>query len=179
MAWKKISKQTLFTHPRITLEEDIVELPNGVQVPYLLFKNNNDSACIICVKGDQVLLQQEYSYPPNEVLYQFPGGKVEPGEPPVDGVIRELAEETGLQPGHVDELGWFYVDNRRTSARMYVYLASDCSEVQKKGGDIEEETTEQWAAISDVDAMIQGGKIVNYSILAAWSLFKAHASSRP
>ena len=41
--------------------------------------------------------------PPNAGLWSPPGGKLEPGETPVDGALRELAEETGLV-GHVPRL---------------------------------------------------------------------------
>lgn len=177
MAWKTISSKTIFTHPRITLIEDNVELPDGQQVPYLVFEKRGDSACIICTQGDKVLLQQEYSYPPNEVLYQFPGGKVEANETAAEGAIRELAEEAGLHPKQIVELGWFYTDNRRTSARMYVYLASDCIGVKKEGGDKEENITDHWTPILEVDTMIRNGQIVNYSLLAAWSIFTSRSST--
>jgi|SRR3989344_913795 len=179
MAWKKINSKTIFTHPRITLIEDTVELPNGRQVPYLTFEKRGDSACVICVKGDEVLLQQEYSYPPNEILYQFPGGKIEANETAAEGAIRELAEEAGLRPKQIAELGWFYIDNRRTSARMYVYVAEDCDVVKKTGGDIEEDIASHWIPLSKIDEMIKAGKIVNYSLLAAWSLLKARGSTTP
>lgn len=177
MSWKKVSSKTLYTHPRITLIEDTVELPNGERVPYLTFGTRADSVCIICMSGDKILLQKEYSYPPNKVLYQFPGGKVEAGENTVQGAVRELTEEAGLNPKSITEIGWFYMDNRRTSARMFVYLARNCEKIKKTGGDIEEEITSHWTSINKINEMIKNGEIVNYSLLAAWSLFKAKGSS--
>lgn len=173
MSWKKLSSKTLFVHPRITLVEDSVILPAGQEVTYLTFGEMPDSACVICLKDDMVLLQKEYSYPPNEELYQFPGGKVEPNETTAEGALRELAEEAGLKPGAIEKIGWFYVDNRRTDARQHVYVARDCSDTPKVGGDQEEHITSHWVPISRVDAMIKDGSIVNYSLLAAWSIFKA------
>jgi mutator protein MutT len=35
----------------------------------------------------------------------FPGGKIEPGETPVETALRETAEEIGLDSGHVEPLG--------------------------------------------------------------------------
>lgn len=176
MSWKKISSKVVYKHPRITLIEDTVELPSGDQVEYLTFEARGDSACVICTDGDMVLVQQEYSYPPNESLYQFPGGKIEANETATQGAIRELAEESGLKPGDITEIGWFYMDNRRTSARMHVYLASDCKLIEKIGGDKEEDIKSFWLTISDVDDKIKNGEIVNYSMLAAWSLLKAKSS---
>lgn len=38
-------------------------------------------------------------------LWEFPGGKVEPGESAVAAVVREVSEETGLAVEAVDDLG--------------------------------------------------------------------------
>lgn len=175
--WKKLASKVVFEHPRMTLIEDTVELPNGVQVPYLKFAKKNDSATVLCVSGDKILLQKEYSYPTGEVLYQFPGGKTEQGETPLQAASRELAEEAGLKPGEMAELGWYYVDNRRTSAKMYVFLATGCEEVIAKGGDIEEEITSHWTPLDAIEGMIRSGEIVNYSVLAAWSMYVSSLSN--
>ena len=125
--WKKISSKIVFKHPRLSLIEDIVELPSGDLVPYLKFDKKNDSATVICTRNNKVLLQKEYSYPPNEVLYQFPGGKIEEGESAEIAATRELAEEAGIAAKTLKLLGCLYVYNRRSDAKMYVYLATTLS----------------------------------------------------
>jgi 8-oxo-dGTP diphosphatase len=46
-------------------------------------------------RGDQLLLLRRRKQP-NLGLWSPPGGKVEPGETPLDSALRETAEETGL-----------------------------------------------------------------------------------
>jgi ADP-ribose pyrophosphatase len=77
------------------LAEDDVELPTGKTIKYLhqIYKGDG-GVIIICIKHSQVLLQREYSYPVDEILYQFPGGRIEKGESYEDAAQRELAEES-------------------------------------------------------------------------------------
>ncbi|HEV2866119.1 MAG TPA: (deoxy)nucleoside triphosphate pyrophosphohydrolase [Allosphingosinicella sp.] len=53
--------------------------------------------------GDgRVLLQQRAPGRPMAGLWEFPGGKVEPGETPEAALVRELAEELGVRVGQPD-----------------------------------------------------------------------------
>lgn len=171
--WKKISSRIVFNHPRMKLAEDSVELPDGTVVPYLRDADTNrHSVTLVCIDGDKVLVQKEYSYPPNQVLYQFPGGKVEQPEKIIAAGKRELIEESGLSPRHLQELGWYYVDNRRSNAKMHVLLAKNFAKREKRGGDAEEDIKSEWVTIADLEKMISDGEIVNYSMLAAWTMFR-------
>lgn len=171
--WKRLARKEIFKHPRITLLEDEVELPDGKVVDYLTFAHTHDSVTIIALDGDNVLLSREYSYPMNVVLDQFPGGKLELGEDPAQAAGRELQEETGYQAGELKALGWYYVNNRRTEAKMYVFLATNLRYTKKEGGDVEEDIESTWTPISQINEKIKSGEIVNFSVLAAWALFNA------
>lgn len=51
---------------------------------------------VYCLRNDKVLLLKRKK-PPYPGYWVAPGGKVEPGEAPFAGALRELEEETGLQ----------------------------------------------------------------------------------
>ena len=171
--WKKISSKKLFTHPRITLVEDEVGLPSGKTTQYLRFENTGTGAMVIAQRNDgKILVQKEYSYPVDEKLYQFPGGGVEQGESLKVGAARELAEEGGYKANLMKELGWFYVNNRRTDSKIHTFFASDLSE-HKLPHDDEEEFESFWFTESEIDELIKNGGVTNYSLLAGWALYKA------
>ena len=54
-------------------------------------------AAAVLVDGDgRVLIAQRPEGKPLAGLWEFPGGKIEPGETPEDTIIRELHEELGV-----------------------------------------------------------------------------------
>lgn len=171
--WRKLSEKLLLKHPRISIYEDEVELPSGKRTNYLRFTNRGDAAQVIVVNDSgKILVQKEYSYPPNEWLYQFPGGKIDEHESPADGAKRELAEESQYSADLTD-IGWFYVDNRRTDSKFHVYKAVNIKPISTHIPDDEEEFEHYWFSEQEIDLLIKDGEIKNYSFLAAWALYKA------
>lgn len=54
------------------------------------------AACALVDPDGRVLLAQRPAGKPMAGLWEFPGGKVEPGERPEETLIRELKEELGI-----------------------------------------------------------------------------------
>ena len=61
----------------------------------------------LCRDGDgRILLAQRRADQPMPLKWEFPGGKVEPGEAPVDALAREIVEELGCEArvGRIDDV---------------------------------------------------------------------------
>lgn len=169
--WRMLSSRTLFEHPRLTVAEDIVELPNGKTIQYIHYPYyGHGGVIVVCRRGDSILVQQEYSYPVDEVLYQFPGGKIEAGEDVCTAAQRELAEESGIAMTGVRACGWLYADNRRTSAKLHVVYGEYAGVDRQHQPDDTEQIISEWLPIDQVAQMVAAGKITNYAMLAAWAL---------
>jgi 8-oxo-dGTP diphosphatase len=54
-------------------------------------------AAALMVRGGEVLICQRRADQPMALLWEFPGGKIEPGESPEQALARELDEELGIQ----------------------------------------------------------------------------------
>jgi ADP-ribose pyrophosphatase len=170
MKWKKLSSKKVFERPRLNVYEDEVELPSGKRTTYIHFGEMPDASMVIAVNGDgKILLQKEYSYPPDEILYQLPGGLLEKVETPIQGAARELAEEAGLK-GRLKPIGWFYSENRHRKQKLHVFIATDLSpDFAEK--DPEEMFEDYWFTPEEIGDMIRDGKINNYTVLVGWSYF--------
>ncbi|HSX27853.1 MAG TPA: NUDIX hydrolase [Candidatus Saccharimonadales bacterium] len=173
--WKKLSEETIFEHPRLTLIEDIVLLPDGTETKYLRYKRTGNVATIIAQRDDGlILLQREYSHPPAEVLYQLPGGGVPNDEDVAEGANRELMEECKLC-GDMELIGAYYSDNRRSDSKTYVFVATNLQEAHLPG-DAEEFIEYDWYSEAQIDAMIATGAMKQAYALASWMVYKGWKS---
>ena len=54
-------------------------------------------AAALIVRDGEVLIGQRRANQPMALLWEFPGGKIEPGESPQQALARELGEELGIE----------------------------------------------------------------------------------
>ena len=59
------------------------------------------------------------------MVLELPAGKLEPGEDPRDSGLRELAEETGLEPRTFLSMGCSYSSPGILAEKIHLYFAKD------------------------------------------------------
>lgn len=142
--WQKNKSKIIFKHPRLKIFEDDVILPDGSSTKYLRFAKTHNSVTVICQRNDQkILLLSEYSYPPNKWLLEFPGGLINTKEKPASGANRELMEEGKYYAHRLKLIGKYFINNRRSNAKMYVFYATDL-EPKNLPQDHEESFKPEW-----------------------------------
>lgn len=118
---KKLSSELKFEGRIVKLVHDIIELPDGRQSMREVVKHPG-GVCIACENelGELIIVQQ-FRYPFMEEILEFPAGKLEPGEDPLEAALRELSEEVGYQAEEIIPLGRFYPSVGYLTEIIYLY----------------------------------------------------------
>ena len=89
---------------------------------------------------DAIILVRQFRYPTFEKgpgwIVELPAGMVEGGEDPEHSIRRELIEEVGYEPSHLEFVGDFYVSPGGSSERLFLYYVevSEATRVASGGG---------------------------------------------
>lgn len=170
--WKRLSSRRLFNHKLIKINEDVVMLPNGKLSRQILEAPSKLGSVIMIVVNEKgkVLVQREYSYPPNTVMWQLPGGRMKKNETIKQAALRELSEETGLSAKKVSILAYYYGNNRRSNRKQHVLLCEELFESNLTADD-DEFIEIYWISAHRLHDMVKAGEFNNINLLAALNIW--------
>lgn len=95
--------------------------------------SHHGSAVIVPVFEDKtVALVRQYRHAAHKYLLEIPAGSLDENEDPEIGAIRELEEEIGVRAARVEKLTEFYVSPGFLSEKMFLFLATDLTDVGQK-----------------------------------------------
>ena len=79
----------------LQVQRDSVRLPDGKVTAREYIKHPGAVVILPLFEDGRVLLERQFRYPLNQVFIEYPAGKIDAGEDPLDCAKRELLEETG------------------------------------------------------------------------------------
>ncbi len=153
--WKILESR----HPFPKFRMDTCELPSGK--PYKAFVLEFDAwANVVAItKKNEVVLVRQYRHGVQEISLELPGGVVDAGEDPLEGVRRELLEETGYGGGTIVEVGRIYPNPAIQQNTLYCYLATDVEWVGEQHLDESEEIEVALVPLDEMIEMVQQGRL--------------------
>ncbi len=171
-----LSSSIVYEGPLFKVAKEQVREPNGC-VTHRDVIRHNGSVVILPIdaskskKDPLVILERQYRHAAGQYLWEIPAGKIEDGEDRLAGAKRELTEETGYQAAKWTELVRYFASPGFLGEWMQVYLAEDLTAgVATPEPD---ETLEIFSVpLSQVEALIDAGKILDGKTLVAVSLYK-------
>ena len=95
---KTLSREDCFDGKLVHVHVDQVRLPNGQTAAREVVDHVDGVAVLPLDERGNVLAVTQYRYVFGKTLLEIPAGKLDPGEDPVTGALRELKEETGAEP---------------------------------------------------------------------------------
>jgi len=151
--WKILDSQ--YIHPRFRIDK--VELANGKTFEPIVFEFRSWANIVALTKNDEVVLVKQYRHGVRENLLELPGGVVDDGESPLEGVRRELMEETGYSAKNIVEVGRIYPNPAIQHNTLFCYVATDVEKIGEQHFDETEEIEVHLMPLGDLIEMARQG----------------------
>ncbi len=121
----KISSENIFQGKLLHVTRDEVRLPNGKTSIREGILHPGAVVVIPFLRDDILIMERQYRYYPNQVFYELPAGKTDPGEDYLTTGKRELLEETGYEAANWTFISHLYPAIGYADEKMAIYAAHD------------------------------------------------------
>lgn len=109
----------------VSVDLDQVSLPNGRLAKREIVEHPGGVAVLPLNDDGTVTVVRQYRYAFASELVEIPAGKLDAGEQPEVGALRELREEIGAHVGELVSLGCVYPSPGFCKEVLHLYLARD------------------------------------------------------
>ena len=120
---KTLSREEKFQGKILSVHVDQVLLPNGNTATREVVEHVDGAAVLALDERNNVLMVTQYRYVFGKTLLEIPAGKLDPGEDPASGALRELREETGAVPDIFLPLGRILAAPGCYGEALHLFLA--------------------------------------------------------
>jgi len=94
-----VSGEQVFQGALLDVRRDIVAMPDGSHATREYVVHPGAVTAVPILDDGRLVMERQYRYPVGRAMLEFPAGKLDHGEPPLQCAVRELAEETGYRAG--------------------------------------------------------------------------------
>lgn len=122
---KMLCREDKFQGRVVSVHVDQVELPDGRTSLREVVDHVDGVTVLPLDENNNVLTVTQFRYVFGKPLLELPAGKLDPGEDPETGALRELKEETGAVPGELRSLGRILPSPGCFGETLHMYLARD------------------------------------------------------
>lgn len=161
------SRRVAYENPWITVWHDEVSRPDGSPGIYGVVHFANLAAGVVAIDDDdRIALVGQHRYTLDEPSWEIPEGGVPAHETALEGIARELREETGLEAADWRELCRVDLSNSVTDERAVLFVATGL----RKGVAAPEPTESielRWVPFNEALDMTLDGRITDAMTVVA------------
>ena len=122
---KSLNRMLKFEGRIINVYHDDIELPNGRHSLREVVTHPGGVCIAARDEHGLFLIVEQFRYAFKREILEFPAGKLEPNEDPLEAALRELEEETGYQAKTVISLGELYPSVGYLTEVIHLYFAPE------------------------------------------------------
>ena len=167
--WKVLGRRELYRSGWVDLDLAEVELPDGTRLEHHVVTVRPDAVAVVVRDRGRVLALRRHRFIGDFEGWEVPAGRLEPGETPEAGAVRECLEETGwraLRPR--------LVVSGRPAPGLFdlVHHVVLCEGAEQQGAprDAHESDRVEWVPEDDLFQLLRRGEVADgysqYALLA-------------
>lgn len=154
-------RRVAYENAWITVWHDEGTRPDGNPGIYGVVHFENLAAGVVAIDDeDRIVLVGQHRYTLDRASWEIPEGGVSPAETPLEGIQRELREETGLEATDWREIGRLDLSNSVTDEQAVLFVATGLHQ-----GEASPEPTEsialRWVPFAEAVSMVRDGSITD------------------
>jgi ADP-ribose pyrophosphatase len=160
LKWQKLASKYLVKEKWATLRVDTCKLQTGViKDDYYVLEYPNWANAVALTKENKIILVRQYRFAADIISLEVPGGVVDDGEAPADGILRELREETGYTFESCELIATLYPNPATSTNQTFTYLLKGGIKTHEQHLDEHEILNVEEYSIEEVKQLLKDQKI--------------------
>ncbi|MGH3903745.1 MAG: NUDIX hydrolase [Pseudonocardiaceae bacterium] len=170
MRWTVHGRRRVYASEWVNVDLDDVEIPGGARFEHHVIRFPRASVgAVVIDDADRVLLLWRHRFTTDTWGWEIPAGWSDTGEDPASAVRREVLEETGYRPGHVEPLVAFSPMTGISAQRYRLFLARDVVRVGEP--EVAESDRVEWISLDKVPELAAQNLISDGPSLTAMTYY--------
>lgn len=125
----KVDSESVFDGKLLHVRRDTVRLPDGTLATREYIVHPGAVLVVPVLADGRLVVAHQFRYPLGRVMIEFPAGKLDAGEAPLDTARRELREEAGYVAARWERLGLVHSVVAYSTEAIEFFVAEDLSHV--------------------------------------------------
>ncbi len=166
----KVDSEVVFDGKLLHVRRDTVRLADGTLATREYVVHPGAALVVPVLPDGRLVVERQYRYPLDRVMIEFPAGKLDPGETPLDTARRELREETGYLAASWERLGQVHPIVSYSTETIEFFVARGLTHVGARL-DAGEFLDIESMSVATMQAAIDRGEITDAKTVAAFLLY--------